>query len=63
MNYKPKSFHGNEGVVGLTRWIEKMEFVFLDKLLYRGLEGYVHHLHLNRCRLVLVDQLYEDHGH
>lgn len=28
MNYKPKPFYGNEGVVGLTMWIENMEFVF-----------------------------------
>ena len=28
MNCKPKPSHGNEGVVGLTRWMEKMEFVF-----------------------------------
>lgn len=28
MNCKLKSFYGNEGVVGLTRWIEKMESIF-----------------------------------
>ena len=28
MNCKPKSFHGTEGVVSLTRWIEKTESVF-----------------------------------
>ena len=28
MNCKPKSFYGNKGVVGLTRWIDKMESVF-----------------------------------
>ena len=28
MNCKPKYFFGNEGVVGLTRWIEKMKLVF-----------------------------------
>nr|GEW30740.1 putative reverse transcriptase domain-containing protein [Tanacetum cinerariifolium] len=28
MKCHPLNFKGNEGVVGLTRWIEKMEFVF-----------------------------------
>ncbi|GJZ02265.1 hypothetical protein Tco_0520226 [Tanacetum coccineum] len=28
MNGKPHSFNGTEGVVGLTRWMEKMEQVF-----------------------------------
>nr|KAJ0208037.1 hypothetical protein LSAT_V11C500233960 [Lactuca sativa] len=28
MNCKPKSFHGMEGVIILTRWIEKTESVF-----------------------------------
>ena len=28
MNCRPKIFHGNEGVVNLTRWIEKTESVF-----------------------------------
>ncbi|GJS04072.1 putative reverse transcriptase domain-containing protein [Tanacetum coccineum] len=28
MKCQPLNFKGNEGVVGLTRWIEKMEFVF-----------------------------------
>nr|KAJ0226254.1 hypothetical protein LSAT_V11C100045850 [Lactuca sativa] len=28
MNCRPKSFHGTEGVVSLTRWIEKTESVF-----------------------------------
>ncbi|XP_023749744.1 uncharacterized protein LOC111898033 [Lactuca sativa] len=28
MNCKPKSFHGTDGVVNLTRWIEKTESVF-----------------------------------
>nr|KAJ0227924.1 hypothetical protein LSAT_V11C100045840 [Lactuca sativa] len=28
MNCKPKSFHGTEGVVSLTQWIEKTESVF-----------------------------------
>ncbi|GJT95731.1 hypothetical protein Tco_1091249 [Tanacetum coccineum] len=28
MNGKPHSFNGTEGVVGLRRWIEKMEQVF-----------------------------------
>lgn len=28
MNYKPKPFYINEGVVRLSRWIEKMESVF-----------------------------------
>nr|KAJ0205107.1 hypothetical protein LSAT_V11C500233920 [Lactuca sativa] len=28
MNCKPKSFHGTEGFVSLTRWIEKIESVF-----------------------------------
>ncbi|XP_052622552.1 uncharacterized protein LOC128127871 [Lactuca sativa] len=28
MNCRPKLFHGNEGVVNLTRWIEKTESVF-----------------------------------
>lgn len=28
MKCKQKPFHGNKGVVGLTRWIEKTEFVF-----------------------------------
>ena len=37
MNCKPKSFHGHEGVVGLTRCIEKMEFV--HKLSYGGFQG------------------------
>lgn len=27
-NFNPKMFYGNDGVVGLTRWIEKTEFVF-----------------------------------
>ena len=27
-NCKPRSFHGNEGAIGLTRWIEKTESVF-----------------------------------
>ncbi|GJV87422.1 hypothetical protein Tco_1531360 [Tanacetum coccineum] len=28
LNYKPHSFNGTEGVVGLKRWFEKMEHVF-----------------------------------
>ncbi|GKF40400.1 hypothetical protein Tco_0120461, partial [Tanacetum coccineum] len=28
MSGKPHSFNGTEGVVGLTRWMEKMEQVF-----------------------------------
>ncbi|GJW07788.1 hypothetical protein Tco_1570211 [Tanacetum coccineum] len=28
MKCQPLNFKGNEGVVGLTRWIEKMESVF-----------------------------------
>lgn len=28
MNIKPKPFYGNEGVFGLTMWIENMELVF-----------------------------------
>ncbi|GJV60805.1 hypothetical protein Tco_1466905 [Tanacetum coccineum] len=28
MNGKPHSFNGTEGVVGLRRWIEKVEQVF-----------------------------------
>lgn len=28
MNYKPMNFYRNEGVVGLTKWIEKIEPVF-----------------------------------
>lgn len=28
VNYKPKTFYGNEGVVGLIRWIKKIECVF-----------------------------------
>lgn len=28
MNCRPENFYRNVGVVGLTRWIEKMEFVF-----------------------------------
>lgn len=28
MNCKLKSFHANEGVISLTWWIEKMEYVF-----------------------------------
>ncbi|GKF43875.1 hypothetical protein Tco_0130427 [Tanacetum coccineum] len=28
MKYKPLDFKGTEGVVRLTRWFEKMEFVF-----------------------------------
>nr|GFA97482.1 hypothetical protein [Tanacetum cinerariifolium] len=28
MNYKPHSFNGTEGVVGLKRWFKKMEQVF-----------------------------------
>nr|GEU44657.1 retrovirus-related Pol polyprotein from transposon 17.6 [Tanacetum cinerariifolium] len=28
LKFQPMSFHGTEGVVGLTRWIEKMESVF-----------------------------------
>nr|GEX59850.1 hypothetical protein [Tanacetum cinerariifolium] len=28
MNCKPHSFNGNEGVVGLKRWFEKMKQVF-----------------------------------
>lgn len=28
MNCIPKHFYGNEGVIGLTRWIEKMEAFF-----------------------------------
>ncbi|GKF77703.1 hypothetical protein Tco_0230173, partial [Tanacetum coccineum] len=28
LNCKPLNFKGTEGVVGLTRWIEKMESVF-----------------------------------
>nr|GEY51388.1 hypothetical protein [Tanacetum cinerariifolium] len=28
MKYHPLNFKGNEGVIGLTQWIEKMEFVF-----------------------------------
>lgn len=28
MNFKPKPFYGNEAVVGLTRWIEKIKSIF-----------------------------------
>ncbi|XP_023738346.2 uncharacterized protein LOC111886345 [Lactuca sativa] len=28
MSCKPRNFYGNEGVVGLTRWFEKVEYVF-----------------------------------
>ncbi|GJX49974.1 hypothetical protein Tco_0276819 [Tanacetum coccineum] len=28
LNYKPCNFDGTEGVVGLTRWFERMAFVF-----------------------------------
>ncbi|CAH1438405.1 unnamed protein product [Lactuca virosa] len=28
MNCKPKYFYGNEGVIGLTRWFERIELVF-----------------------------------
>lgn len=28
MNYNPKMFYGNERVVRLTRWIEKIESIF-----------------------------------
>lgn len=28
MNCKPKNFYGNEGVISLTRWFERMELVF-----------------------------------
>lgn len=28
MTCKPRMFYGNEGVVGLTRWIEKIDSVF-----------------------------------
>lgn len=28
INYKPDSFYDNEGVVGMTLWIENMESIF-----------------------------------
>lgn len=28
MSYTPKSFYGNEGVIGIARWIEKTESIF-----------------------------------
>lgn len=28
LNYQPKSFYDNEGVIGLTLWTEKMESIF-----------------------------------
>lgn len=27
-NCKPKAFYGNEGIVGITRWIEKTHSIF-----------------------------------
>ncbi|GJS15178.1 putative reverse transcriptase domain-containing protein [Tanacetum coccineum] len=59
LNFKPHSFNGTEGVVGLSRWFEKMESVFEiskcaedDKTLTLkgdGIEGYNNRFHELVC--------------
>ncbi|GJS07457.1 hypothetical protein Tco_0364253 [Tanacetum coccineum] len=51
MKYQPLNFKGTKGVVGLTRWIKKMESVFnISGLCYKN-QSKVCHLALCRCAL------------
>ncbi|GJQ93806.1 hypothetical protein Tco_0004945 [Tanacetum coccineum] len=54
MKCQPLNFKGTEGVVGLTRWIEKMEPVFNIMVVAIGINK-VCHLHSVRCCFDLVE--------
>lgn len=58
MNYKPKSFHGNEGVVALTRWMEKMKTLFEFSL--HAMKFF--HMYPAKCNPHLVEYLCEGDG-